>query len=93
MTIVIVLSLFAGAVLSLYFNAIALVWASAAALFLTGVGEIANASSVGFAVLLAIVSVFALQAGYLGGALVQHVCLSPESKSAKEGEATIRSRI
>jgi len=77
MTTVIVLSLLAGAALSLYFNWLILVSASPAVMLLAGVSEIMNGSTVGFAVLSAMVGVTALQAGYLGGALIQHANLSP----------------
>ena len=71
MTTVIVLSLLAGAALSLYFNWLILVSASPAVMLFAGVSELMNGSTVGFAFLSAMVAATALQAGYLGGALIQ----------------------
>jgi hypothetical protein len=86
MTTVIVLSLLAGAALSLYFSCLALIWASPAVILFAGVSEIMNGSTVGFAVLSASVGVTALQAAYLGGALIRHANLSPVPR--KEDELT-----
>jgi hypothetical protein len=86
MTTAIVLALLAGIALSHYFAWPALIWASGAVLLFTSVSEIANGSSVGFTLLWVVVNLTVLQAGYLGGVIVQH-------SRAASGKATIKDDV
>jgi len=72
MMIAIILGALAGAALSLCFTWTILIPASIAVMLLTVLGEIMNGHAIGVAFLSAIVSLTALQAGYLGGAIGQH---------------------
>ena len=71
MIIEIILSALFGGLLSLFFRYPVLIMASVAVLIVTCVNGIVDGRSLWFAVLSIVLSVTALQAGYVGGAVIQ----------------------
>ena len=72
MIVQILLSLLFGGMLSLYFRCLVLVAASAVLLLVTCVSEVANEIPAWWVFLSSTANLAALQAGYVGGALIQH---------------------
>ncbi len=79
----IVLSSLLGAVLGLFFRCPVLIPALAAVLTVTCVNGIVDGRSLWFVVLSMLLSVTALEAGYVGGAAIQSFRMRRESRNRK----------